>query len=335
MSVSESISFRKIKRRKKMAPGDVAFNIFLYVLFTLFAFIAIYPLIRILAYSFSTLDYQSKSYAMSYYDNRFTATHDGIWFLPHGWTLVNYWRMIRPQSFMHEIDGQIEFFKTSYVQSYGVTVVRTVIGTLTGMFANTMLAYILSRRKFVFKKGLKIFWIFAAYANVGFATLQQRTVIYRYLHLTDSFWVYIIPEMVNIVYVLVMCTYMKNIPASLEEEAQLEGAGYMSIFWKVVNPLCKPVYAAVAFFIAAYHWNAWVDTALFTRFKDEYRTLMFTVYTHGFDAPLENGVAASRSPMPSTVKAAAIVLAILPLIVIYPLLQKYYVDGVTIRGVKE
>ena len=333
MAGSDSVSYSKIKRRKKMAASDKVFYFFLYAFFVLFAAVMLYPFIRMMAYSFNKLDFQSKSYAYSYYDSK-EAVSDGIWFLPRKWTLENYKRLIVPEWWSWEHGIEIHVYYDFY-RPIAVTAGRTVIGTFTGLTANALLAFILSRKKFLFRSGLSLFWIIAAFLQGGFFTLIPTYILYRYMHLNESFWVYIIPGMVSVFYVMIIRTYMRNIPPSLEETAQLEGAGYMRIFWTVISPVCKPVYAATAFFIAVYHWNSWFDTLLYNRFESRYRTLMFTLMCFYNEIPLPEGVVASRAPTPSTIKAAATIIAITPVIIAYPFFQKYFVTGLTISGVKE
>ena len=163
-------------------------------------------------------------------------------------------------------------------------------------------------------------------------------ILYRHLHLIHSFWVYIIPGMVNVVYVMAMRTYMQNIPDSLEEASQLEGAGYIRVFWSIVSPLCKPIYASVALFIAAYHWNSWVDTLCYNRIDQEYSTMPYELvkffYEQIYKAQNTNTFR-GRSYTPEAVIAAATVLAMLPILVISQFFKKYYVSGLKIGGVKE
>ena len=128
---------------------------------------------------------------------------------------------------------------------------------------------------------------------------------------------------------------MQNIPDSLEESAQLEGAGYMRIFTSIILPLCKPVLAATALFLAAFHWNSWFDAILYNRFNPEYTTLTCQLMKYFNEVSVVEGRNACRSPTPVTIKAAATVITMLPLIVAYPFFQKYFVTGLSISGVKD
>ena len=149
---------------------------------------------------------------------------------------------------------------------------RTVIGTLTALAANALLAFIVSRKRFLFRRQLSLFWVITMYVNGGMIPVF---LLYKGLGLTNSFWVYIIPGMVSAFNMLVLRTYMEGIPESLEESAQLDGAGYMTIFVKIISPLCLPVYATVALFAAVGQWNSWFDAMLYNRMSEEYTTLQY------------------------------------------------------------
>lgn len=301
MAISESVSLRKIQRRKKMSAKDVIFYAILYAFFLLFAVVTVYPLIRIISYSFSDK-----------YDKLYT----DIILLPNKWTLNNYGNF---------------FVNDTYRRGLFISVLRVVIGTFAGTMYSSLLAFILSRKKFIFKKGLAVFWTITMYAQAG---LVPTMVLYKKIYLNHTFWVYIIPCMVSVLNVMVIRTYMKSIPDSLEESAQLEGAGYMKIFTSIIMPLCKPVYAATALFMAAYQWNAWFDNLIYNHFDDQYATLMYELMKRINDFPYPSNNAGCFPSYP-TVTAAGIIVAAIPLIIIYPFFQKWFVTGLTVGGVKE
>ena len=305
MAVSESVSFGKIRRRKKMAVKDRIFYVFIYSLFALFAVLTLYPLIHMLALSFN---------------ERYDAVIGGIYILPRKWSIRNYKEVI--------------FDRNGFRQGMLVTTARTVIGSSVALLANALLSFILSRKKFIFKSGLSLFWVTTMYVSAG---IIPTYVVYRFLHLHQTFWVYIIPGLVSGFYVLVLRTYMKGIPDSLEEAAQLEGAGYMRVFWSIITPLCKPVYSAVALFIAAYHWNSWFDAMLYNRFDPKYTLLQYEMMKLICEVSPSSRTMEFKcnAQTPVTVKAAAYFLASLPFIIIYPFFQKYFVTGLNITGVKE
>lgn len=301
MAISESVSLRKIRRRKKMSAKDVIFYAILYAFFLLFAVVTVYPLIRIISYSFSDK-----------YDKLYT----DIILLPNKWTLNNYGNF---------------FVNDAYRRGLFISVLRVLIGTFAGTMCSSLLAFILSRKKFIFKKGLAVFWTITMYAQAG---LVPTMVLYKKIYLNHTFWVYIIPCMVSVLNVMVIRTYMKSIPDSFEESAQLDGAGYMKIFTSIVMPLCKPVYAATALFLAAYQWNAWFDNLIYNHLDDQYATLMYELMKRLDDFPYPHSNAGCFPSYP-TVTAVGIIVAAVPLIIIYPFFQKWFVTGLTVGGVKE
>ena len=158
--------------------------------------------------------------------------------LPRKFTLKNY---------------QTVFQKQNLLTGAYISVLRTVVGTFLSLALNAILAFIVSRKKFLFKSQLSLFWVITMYVNGG---MIPTFMVYNGLGLTNSFWVYVIPGMISAFNMLVLRTYMQGIPDSLEESAQLDGAGYTVIFVKIISPLCKPVYATIALFVAVYQWNS-------------------------------------------------------------------------------
>ena len=135
-----------------------------------------------------------------------------------------------------------------------------------------LLAYIISRKRFLFRSQLSLFWVITMYVNGG---MIPTLVLYRNMNLTNSFWVYVIPGMVSAFNVLVMRTFMEGLPSALEESAMIDGANDFTIFTRIISPLCKPVYATVALFVAVGQWNSWFDAMLYNRMNTQYTTLQY------------------------------------------------------------
>jgi len=192
-------------------------------------------------------------------------------------------------------------------------------------------------RKFTWKNYITVFWVITMYVNGG---MIPTFLLYKQLGLTNSFGVYVIPGMVSAFNMLVIRTYMNGISDSLEESAQLDGAGYTTIFLKIYSPLCKPVYATVALFVAVGQWNSWFDAMLYNRMNSNLTTLQYelmkllsSVTNQGTSVEAMKNAAGSVTP--TSVRAAATIITMLPIICIYPFLQKYFVAGLTLGGVKE
>lgn len=296
------------KKKMKTSVADKAFVACNTIFMTAFVIITLYPVLNTVALSFN---------------EGIDAVRGGIHLLPREFTLKNYQTVLGMQNF---------------ATGAWISVARTVIGTLFSLAANALLAFIISRKRFLFKSQLSMFWVITMYVNGGMIPVL---LLYKNLHLTNSFWVYVIPGMVSAFNMLVLRTYMQGIPDSLEESAQLDGAGYMTIFTKIISPLCKPVYATVALFVAVYQWNSWFDVMIYNRMKTEYTTLQYELMKLLSSVMQQSGSATGMSAAnaatvtPVTVRAAATVVTMLPIICLYPFLQRYFVTGLTIGGVKE
>lgn len=290
--------------------GDRIFTVFNAIFMIAFVAVTLYPVLNTLAISFN---------------DGTDALRGGIYLWPRKWTLQNYETVIQ---------------KDNLITGAYISVARTVLGTVAGLAANALLAFIVSRKRFLFKSQLSLFWVITMYVNGGMIPIF---LVYKGLGLTNSFWVYIVPGMLSAFNMLVMRTYMLGISDSLEESAQLDGAGYMTIFVKIISPLCKPVYATVALFIAVGQWNSWFDAMLYNRMSEQYTTLQYelmkllsSVTNQGASAEtMKNAVEAAGAVTPTSIRAAATILTMLPIVCLYPFLQRYFVAGLTIGGVKE
>lgn len=298
---------QKEMKRRKSSFGDKIFTVCNVLFMIAFVVITLYPVLNTLAISLN---------------DGTDALRGGIYLFPRKFTMKNYMTVLE---------------KDNLVTGAYITVARTVVGTVLSLVTNAILAYIVSRKRFLFKQQLSLFWVVTMYVNGG---MIPTFLLFKGLHLTNSFWVYVIPGMISAFNMLVIRTYMNGIPDSLEESAQLDGAGYMTIFWKIISPLCKPVYATVALFVAVGQWNSWFDAMLYNRMSSEYTTLQYelmkllsSVTNQGNSAEaMKNAVG---TVTPTSVRAAATILTMLPIVCLYPFLQRYFVTGLTIGGVKE
>ena len=298
---------KKNSNKIKTSAWDKVFVVCNTLFMIAFVVITLYPVLNTLAISFN---------------DGTDALRGGIYLWPRKWTLKNYITVLQKQNL---ITGAY------------ITVARTVVGTLLALPANAILAFIVSRKNFLFKQELSLFWVITMYVNGG---MIPTFLLYKGLGLTNSFWVYVIPGMFSAFNMLVIRTYMTGIPDSLEESAQLDGAGYITIFLKIISPLCKPVYATVALFVAVGQWNSWFDAMLYNRMSAHLTTLQYelmkllsSVSNQGTSAEAMKNAAGTVTP--TSVRAAATILTMLPIICLYPFLQRYFVTGLTIGGVKE
>lgn len=295
--------------KKKTSLGDKIFTVCNTLFMIAFVVITLYPVLNTLAISFN---------------DGIDAVRGGIHLIPRKFTLKNY---------------QTVLGKQNMITGAYITVLRTVIGTVLALLTNALLAFVVSRKRFLFKSQLSLFWVITMYVNGGMIPVF---LLYKNLHLTGTFWVYVVPGMISAWNMLVMRTYMQGLPDSLEESAQLDGAGYWTVFIKIISPLCKPVYATVALFVAVWQWNSWFDAMLYNRMKTEYTTLQYelmkllsSVMQQSGSAANASQTAAAGAVTPVSVRAAATIATMLPIVCLYPFLQRYFVTGLTIGGVKE
>ena len=294
--------------KPKSSLGDKVFVVCNTIFLVAFVIITLYPVLNTVALSFN---------------NGIDAVRGGIHLLPRVFTLQNYKTVLDQQNI---------------VTGAYISVARTVVGTILALAANALLAYVVSRKRFLFRSQLSLFWVITMYVSGG---MIPTLILYRNLGLTGTFWVYVIPGMISVFNMLVLRTYMMGLPEGLEESAQIDGANDFTIFVRIVSPLCKPVYATVALFVAVGQWNSWFDVMLYNRMNTKYTTLQYelmkllsSVMQQGGSAT-SAGQGAAAAVTPVTVRAAATVVTMLPIICLYPFLQRYFVAGMTLGSVKE
>lgn len=294
--------------KPKSSLGDKVFVVCNTIFLVAFVIITLYPVLNTVALSFN---------------NGIDAVRGGIHLLPRVFTLQNYKTVL----------GQQNIITGAYI-----SVARTVVGTILALAANALLAYVVSRKRFLFRSQLSLFWVITMYVSGG---MIPTLILYRNLGLTGTFWVYVIPGMISVFNMLVLRTYMMGLPEGLEESAQIDGANDFTIFVRIISPLCKPVYATVALFVAVGQWNSWFDVMLYNRMNTKYTTLQYelmkllsSVMQQGGSAT-SAGQGAAAAVTPVTVRAAATVVTMLPIICLYPFLQRYFVAGMTLGSVKE
>ena len=216
-----------------------------------------------------------------------------------------------------------------------MSVVRTVVGTGIGVICTAMLAYVLSRKDFYFNKLFTILFIITMYVSGGM--IPEYLLLTRTLHLSNNFMVYIIPGLIWVYNVILMRSFIEGLPIALQEAAKIDGANDFVVWAKVILPLCTPTIATVALFLAVGQWNAFMDTYLYAR---NLPTLQYVLYEimeqatikidpHSQANQLQNAV----SPM--SVRMAITIVATVPILIVYPFLQKYFVGGMTLGAVKD
>ena len=289
----------------KQTKADIIILLFMLFIIT----ITLYPFLNVVAKSFN---------------DPIDTVKGGVHIVPRAFTLQNYIGLFEAGSNLPVA------FRTS--------VLRTFIGATSGVLCCAMFAFVLSRRDFIFRRSFTIFLVVTMYIGGG---LIPEYMLIRNLGLINNFMVYILPGLINAFNVIVIRAYMDTIPFSLQESAKIDGANDISIFFRIIIPLCKPVLATIALFIAVGQWNSWFDTYLYARNTVNLSTLQYELMkvldsaqsVAAQDIYAEGLRSARRNP--EAIKMAITVIATVPILIIYPFLQKYFVSGITIGAVKE
>lgn len=201
-------------------------------------------------------------------------------------------------------------------------------------------AYGLTRKKLPYRKGLTLFLMIPAYVTAGVIPIY---IVYRYLGLINNYLVYIVPKMFVFYNMVIVRSFLQELPASIEESAKIDGAGDLRIMVQIALPLCKPVIATIALWIAVGAWNDWTTTLYYVTEPDLFplQYLMMKLIKESEVAQkmaaeaAVTGTETSFIPTSESIKAATLIVTTLPIILVYPFLQKYFISGVTMGAVKE
>lgn len=281
-------------------------KISIHTLFLLFSIVCLVPLIVVLSVSLSNED-----------------------------TIFQSGYPIFPQKFSLDAYRYIFSGSSPILKSYIVTTIVAVIGTLLHLAISSMLAYGLSRKEIKYRNIIAFLVMFCLLFSGGL--VPWYILISKYLHLKNTIWVLIVPYLVSSTNVLVMRNFFLGIPDAIIESARIDGSGEFNTFIKLVIPLSTPVFATIGLFVAVFYWNDWFTCALFVDDGKLY-TLQFLLQSIMTNiAYLQGTVFAEKMTvaLPSeTARMATCVLAIGPIVIVYPLLQKFFVKGLTLGAVK-
>jgi putative aldouronate transport system permease protein len=228
-------------------------------------------------------------------------------------------------------------------QAFWISFSKTILTTALNLFWTGMLAYALSRREYVLRKFITLVLVFTMYINAGL--IPNYLLISKTLGLKNTYWVYIIPSMFSCFNMIVIRTYIGGLPDALVESAKIDGAGDLRAYFQIILPLCLPVMATVALFVAVGAWNSWFDTYLYNGSKKDLYSMQYLLKmklattqnqaSNAAAATAEALAAQQKSKTtPITVRAAITVVSAVPILVVYPFLQKYFVTGMALGSVK-
>lgn len=226
------------------------------------------------------------------------------------------------------------FRDNNLIKPFTISVVRTVTGTLLSLISTAMIAYVLSRRDFYFNKAATFLFIITMYVSGGM--VPEYLLIVRTLGMKNSFWVYLLPGMVWAYNIILMRSFMDGLPSALQEAAKIDGANDFVIWAKIIMPLCTPVLATVSLFYAVGQWNSFMDTYLYAK---DLPTLQYVLYEIMQKAEMKIDPHAAdqmvNAVSPLSTRMAVTIIATVPILVVYPFLQKYFVGGMTVGAVKD
>lgn len=300
-----------MKRTKsmRMTRSDRIFTVLNYILMTIVIICSVYPLWYCIILSFSNLN------IVSIYE---------VSFWPVEFNLKNYEQVFK--------DSQL-------LNSFKISIARTGVGATLHVLCCSMAAYSLSRREMIFNKVFTSMLLVTMFFSGG---MIPTYILLNAIGLTNNFWGYILPALYSGFDIILMRTFFKSIPPEIRESAMIDGAGDARIYLSFILPLSKAVLATILLFSAVYHWNDWFQGDFLMRDEELYplSTILMRVITRGQSIG-GGGMAADASipsiankPTPTGIKMATVVIAVLPIMCVYPFLQKYFAKGVMLGSIK-
>lgn len=297
---------------EKRSVNDIIFDILNYAFFILFTLICVFPFYYLFINTISDNGLVSKGL---------------VNFYPRGLHIKNYIAL-------KDVNG--------LGMSFIVTLARTVIGTIVSTVASGFVGYLVTKQELWHRKIFYRFMIVTMYFSAGlipwFTTMQM-------LGLTNTFWAYIIPGIVSVYNIIMVKTYIESIPAELEESASIDGASYMTIFVKIIWPLSKPILATIAIWCAVGHWNSFQDSLVLMSGAPKLKTLQERLYIYlnqSSNLAASMGTATTglsetqRQQMLNTksIQYTVAMVTAIPILCVYPFMQKYFVKGLMLGAVK-
>lgn len=250
--------------------------------------------------------------------------------IEHGFQLI-------PKAFSTEAYSLLFQYPADMIKAYSVTITITIAGTAFGLFLTSMTAYVLSRRDFKWRNQFSFFFFFTTLFSGGL--VPWYLMIVNYLQLKDNLLVLILPMLLNVFYIIVMKSFMSSIPDAINESAKIDGASDFLIYRKLILPLSKPALATIGLFIALAYWNDWYHALLFIS-KSDLMPLQYYLYKMlgNMDgmrkAMMETGVVVNMDLPTESLKMAMTLVATGPILIAYPFIQRYFVQGLTLGSVK-
>lgn len=289
----------------KVSKGYKVFTVFNIILMILFVVATLFPFLNIVAQSFSSENFINSGQ---------------VTLFPRGFNLDTYKVVVKDKMFWI---------------NYRNTIMYTVLGTVISLFMTTIFAYVLSKEKLLGRKFFTAFATFTMFFNGG---MIPNYVLIRSLGWLNEIWAVIIPGAISIYNMLIMRSFFQNLPDSLEEAAEIDGLNTYGILLKIVLPLSKPILATMTLFYAVGYWNDWFNAFLYF---DKKELFPVQIYLRNMIKGATSGNATggtdadNAQQVQANIKAVTMVLTVLPILTVYPFVQKYFVSGIMLGSVKE
>lgn len=296
----------------RLSNGDRVFVGFIYGSLALLAFIALYPF-----WNAAVISFNSGTDTMQ----------GGITFWPREFTLENY---------------RVVFKDERLIDGFVISVLRTVTGTFLSIAATAIFAYGISKRELMGRNFYMVTCIVTMYFSGG---LIPNYLLIRELGLMNSFWVMVVPGIISVWNMIIFRTFFKGIPPGLEESAHIDGSSNWGVFFRIVLPLSGPVIATLSLFTAVYHWNDWFAPSIYisntdllpiqTKLQQILNANIMMEQMQNMDAGAQGRMSAMKAVTTKSLSMATMMVATVPILCVYPFVQKYFVKGVLIGSLKE
>lgn len=296
---------------------DRAFDTVIFFILVFVGVITAYPFLNVLAVSVN---------------DSIDTVRGGITIWPRRFTLHNYERLLQNLSLWN---------------AAGMSVLRTVVGASLSTTSTILVAYALSRREFPLRRLISTLLVITMFVSGG---LIPQYMLYRALGLLDNFWVYVLPTMAQAFNIIIVRTYIRSQPDSFVESGRIDGAGEFRIIFSIVVPLIMPVVAVVVLFVSVFQWNSWLDTYIFNARAEHLTTLQYELQKRissamqsitqdvrsSQEVVAEQAQEGSRTVvLPRSVRAAMTMVTVIPIVMVYPFLQRFFVSGILVGGLKD
>lgn len=296
---------------RKLAFGDRMMIVTIYVLLAILAFTTFYPF-----WNAAVISLNSGS----------DTALGGVTFWPRAFTLENY---------------EIVFNDSRLLNGFYIAIMRTIIGTAASIMLTAIFAYGISKSELMGRKYYMIMVIITMYFSGG---LIPSFLLIRELGLMNNFWVFIIPSLISVWNMIIFRTFFKELPAGLEESAKIDGCGNWGIFFRIILPLSGPVIATLALFTAVYHWNDWFLPSIYinnekllpiqTMLRQILNSNIVSEQMSQLDSAAQGQLSKMQTVTSKSLSMATMMVATIPIILVYPFVQKYFVKGVLVGSLK-